>query len=80
LVPTLFFVGAIKSQIKKEPKLKLHLRENLTNDSMMRHKYVYNRIESFNNKETIPSIIDVSHVFAALFYIYLALPNSTHSI
>jgi hypothetical protein len=47
---------------------------------MMRHKYVYNRIESLNNKETIPLTIDVSHVFTALFYIYLALPNSTHSI
>jgi hypothetical protein len=47
---------------------------------MMRNKYVYNRIVSLNNKETIPPAIDVPHVFAALFYIYLALPNSTHSI
>jgi hypothetical protein len=47
---------------------------------MMRNKYVYNRIVSLNNNETIPPTIDVPHVFAALFYIYLALPNSTHSI
>ena len=47
---------------------------------MMRNKYVHNRIVSLNNNETIPPAIDVPHVFAALFYIYLALPNSTHSI
>jgi len=35
---------------------------------------------SFHNKETIPSVIDVPHVFAALFYIYLTLANPTHFI
>jgi hypothetical protein len=47
---------------------------------MMRNKHVYNRIVSLNNKETIPLAIDVPHVFPAFFYIYLTLPNSTHSI
>jgi len=47
---------------------------------MMRNKYIYNRILRLNEKEIVPPAIDVPHVFAALFYIYLALPNSTHSI
>jgi hypothetical protein len=47
---------------------------------MMRNKYIYNRILRLNEKEIVPPAIDVPYVFAALFYIYLALPNSTHSI
>jgi len=44
---------------------------------MIRNKHVYNRIVKLNDKETIPPVIDVPHVFAALFDIYLALPNFT---
>jgi hypothetical protein len=47
---------------------------------MMGNKYIYNRIVKLNNKKTVLSIIDISHIFDALFYIYLALQNSTHSI
>jgi len=47
---------------------------------MIQNKYIYNRIVRLNDKETVPPAIDVPHVFAALFYIYLTLPNSTHSI
>ena len=47
---------------------------------MMRNKYVYNIIVRLNNKETVPPAIDVPHEFASLFYIYLALPNSTYPI
>jgi hypothetical protein len=47
---------------------------------MMQNKYVYNRIVSLNNKETIPPVIDIPQVFAALFYIYLTLSNYSHSI
>ena len=39
----------------------------------MRNKYIYNRIVKLNNKKTVLSIIDISHIFDALFYIYLAL-------
>jgi hypothetical protein len=47
---------------------------------MMQNKHVYNIIVKLNDKETVPPAIDGPHVFAALFDIYLALPNSTHSI
>jgi hypothetical protein len=47
---------------------------------MMQNKYIYNIIVRLNDKETVPPAIDVPHVFVALFYIYLALPNSTYSI
>jgi hypothetical protein len=46
---------------------------------MIRNKYIYIKIVKFNDKETIPPAINVPHVFAAFFYIYLTLPNSTHS-
>jgi len=47
---------------------------------MMQNKHVYNRIVKLNDKETISSTINVPHIFTALFDIYLALPNFTHSI
>lgn len=45
---------------------------------MMRNKYVYNRIVKLNNKETGLLVINISHVFVVLFYIFLALPNSIY--
>jgi hypothetical protein len=47
---------------------------------MIQNKHVYNIIVKLNDKETVPPAIDVPQASAALFDIYLALLNFTHSI